>query len=197
MFPVDQNHIDSELNNGGYSSRDSELVNLRPSSGQTLLNAKQLQQQQQQSQTKSPAVTVDTKQQNHNTQSNSNAKKSVMLNLKSGAINSTVEEFTRFSDTFTTNRRRNRVWLIAIAIAIGCLCCFAFGLSFNYLFDTQPCDGKCSIFHDIIPIFFVVLQIVRNTFRTKAERINVWMAFVHMGFACLACVSAYDFVCFA
>lgn len=146
MFPVDQNHIDSELNNGGYSSLDSELKNLRPTSGQTFLNAKQLQQQQQQQQpqTKSPAVTVDTKQQNHITQPNSNAKKSVMLNLKSGAINSTVEEFgnfsTRFSDTFTT--RRNRVWLISIAIAIGCLCCFAFGLSFNHFFDTQSCDGK-------------------------------------------------------
>lgn len=158
MFPVDQNHIDSELNNGGYSSLDSELINLRPSSGQTLLNAKQLQQQQ--PQTKSPAVTVDTKQQNHNTQSNSNSKKSVMLNLKSGAINSTVEEFgnfsTRFSDTFTTNRRRNRIWLIAIAIAIGCLCCFAFGLSFNHLFDTQPCGGKCSNLHGIVSIFFLL-----------------------------------------
>lgn len=146
MFPVDQNHIDSEHNNGGYSSLDSELMNLRPSGGQTLLNANKLQQQQL---TKSPAVTVDTKQ-NHITQSNSNAKKSVMLNLKSGAINSTVEEFgnfsTRFSDTFTTNGRRNRIWLIAIAITIGCLCCFAFGLSFNHLFDTQPCGGKC-FFH--------------------------------------------------
>lgn len=146
MFPVDQNHIDSgELNNGCYSS---ELVNLRPSSGQTPLNVQKLQQQQQQQPqltSKSPAATVDTKQ-NHITQSNSNAKKSVMLNLKSGAINSTVEEFgnfsTRFSGTFTTNGQRNRVWLMAIAVTIVCLCCFVSGLSFNYLFDTHPCGGK-------------------------------------------------------
>lgn len=176
MFPVDQNHIDSELNNGGYSSRDSELMNLRPCSGQqTLLNANQLQQQQQ-SQTKSPAVTVDTKQPNHITQSNSNAKKSVMLNLKSGAINSTVEEFgnfsTRFSDTFTTNGRRNRVCLIAIAIAVGCLCCFVFGLSFNHLFDTQPCNGKCFLF--FMPLHFrSVVQIFRNTFQLNGwKRVN-------------------------
>lgn len=141
MFPVDQNHIDSELNNGGYSS---ELVNLRPGSGQTLLNPQQLQQHHQQL-IKSPAATVDAKQ-NHITQSNSNAKKSVMLNLKSGAINSTVEEFgnfsTRFSGTFTTNGRRNRLWLMGFAITVVCLCCFVFGLSFNHLFDTHSCGGE-------------------------------------------------------
>lgn len=141
MLSTDQNHIDSEFN-GGYSAIDSELINLRPSSGQTLLNAHQLQQQQLQ---KSPSATANAKQ-NNVVQSNSNAKKSVMLNFKSGAINSTVEEFgnfsTRFSDTFTQNGRRYRVWLAAVGITIACLCCFVFGLSFNHFFDTQPCGGK-------------------------------------------------------
>lgn len=143
MLSADQNHIDSEFN-GGFNAIDSELMNLRPNSGQTLLNAHQLQQQQQQQQ-KSPAATANAKQ-NNIVQSNANPKKSVMLNFKSGAINSTVEEFgnfsTRFSDTFTQNGRRYRVWLVAVGIVIACLCCFVFGLSFNYLFDTQPCGGK-------------------------------------------------------
>lgn len=141
MLSTDQNHIDSEFN-GGYSAIDSELINLRPNSGQTLLNAHELQQQQL---PKSPSATVNAKQ-NTIIQSNSNAKKSVMLNFKSGAINSTVEEFgnfsTRFSDTFTHNGRRYRVWVVSFCIAIACSCCFVFGLSFNYLFDTQPCGGK-------------------------------------------------------
>lgn len=141
MLSTDQNHIDSEFN-GGYSAIDSELMNLRPNSGQTLLNAHELQQQQL---PKSPSATVNAKQ-NTIIQSNTNAKKSVMLNFKSGAINSTVEEFgnfsTRFSDTFTHNGRRYRVWVVSFCIAIACSCCFVFGLSFNYLFDTQPCGGK-------------------------------------------------------
>lgn len=147
MLSIDQNHIDSEFNGGFSTIGDSELINLRPSSGQTLLNAHQLQAQQQQ-QTKSPSATVTTKQSTL-VQSNSNSKKSVMLNFKSGAINSTVEEFgnfsTRFSDTFTQNGRRYRSWLLAVGIAISCLCCFVFGLSFNYLFDMQPCGGKLFI----------------------------------------------------
>lgn len=140
MLSLDQNHIDSEFN-GGYSSiGDSELINLRPNSGQTLLNTHQIQQQP-----KSPTSTA-TKQNSTIVQSNSNSKKSVMLNFKSGAINSTVEEFgnfsTRFSDTFTQNGRRYRFWLITVLGIISCLCCFVFGLSFNYLFDTQACGGK-------------------------------------------------------
>lgn len=141
MLSTEPNHIDSEFN-GGYSAIDSELINLRPSSGQTLLNSHQSQQ-------KSPSATVTPKQ-NHLVQSsanaNANAKKSVMLNFKSGAINSTVEEFgnfsTRFSDTFTQNGQRYRLWLVVVGITLICLCCFVFGLSFNYLFDTQSCGGK-------------------------------------------------------
>lgn len=143
MLSIEQNHIDCEFN-GGYSAiGESELINLRPSSGQTLLNAHQIQQP-----TISPAATAPTKQNATLVQSNSNSKKSVMLNFKSGAINSTVEEFgnfsTRFSDTFTQNGRRYRFWpiLLAAGITLSCLCCFVFGLSFNYLFDTQPCGGK-------------------------------------------------------
>lgn len=165
MLSVDQNHIDSEFNGGFSTIGDSELIHLRPSSGQTLLNAHQLQAQQQQQQTKLPSATETTKTQQNSTvlQTNTNSKKSVMLNFKSGAINSTVEEFgnfsTRFSDTFTQNGRHYRTWLIAIGVAITCLCCFVFGLSFNYLFDTQSCGGKLDIF------------IVANIFR-KACRMN-------------------------
>lgn len=142
MLSTEQNHIDSEFN-GGYSAIDSELINLRPNSGQTLLNSHQSQSQQQ---PKSPAATATPKQ-NHHVQSSTNAKKSVMLNFKSGAINSTVEEFgnfsTRFSDTFTQNGHRHRLWLVVVGITLICLCCFVFGLSFNYLFDTQThCGGK-------------------------------------------------------
>lgn len=149
MLSTEQNHIDCE-SNGGLSKVDSELIILRPGSGKTLLNACQLQQsdqeqQQQQLLHKSPTATVNAKQVT-NTQ-NSDAKKSVMLNLKSGAINSTVEEFgsfsTRFSDTFTQNANRCRLWLLVVGISIGCLCFFVFGISFTYLFDKLSCDGKC------------------------------------------------------
>lgn len=152
MLSTEQNHIDSEFN-GGYSAIDSELINLRPNSGQTLLNSHQSQQQP-----KSPAATATPKQ-NHHVQSSTNAKKSVMLNFKSGAINSTVEEFgnfsTRFSDTFTQNGHRHRLWLVVVGITLICLCFFVFGLSFNYLFDTQThCGGKW-FFHSLSLCMFV------------------------------------------
>lgn len=178
MLSIDQNHIDSEFNGGFSTIADSELINLRPSSGQTLLNVQQLQiQQQQQQQIKSPSATVTSKAPNSTLlQSNSNSKKSVMLNFKSGAINSTVEEFgnfsTRFSDTFTQNGRRYRSWLLTIAIAISCLCCFVFGLSFNYLFDTQPCGGK--LFITTANLFF--FAIVRMNGRVSVSVLCVCIA---------------------
>lgn len=133
MLSTDQNHIDSEIN-GGCNPIDSELINLRPCMASTIINAHQLQHQ-------SPHLNIDsTKQQM------SNAKKSVMLNLKSGAINSTVEEFehysTRFSDTFTQTQRRCQLWFFIIGIALACLGGFVFGLSFTHLFDMRSCDGK-------------------------------------------------------
>lgn len=138
----EQNHIDSEFN-GGYSAIDAELISLRPNSGQTLLNAHQLQQQQ-----ATPASTVKSA---ATTKNNLNAKKSVMLNLKSGAINSTVEEFgnlsTRFSDTFTQNGGRCRLWLLIAALSILCLCFFVFGLSVMHLLDAHTCGGKVTLFY--------------------------------------------------
>lgn len=150
MLRTDQNHIDSEIN-GGCNPIDSETINHhRPGSAQPLLNAQQLQQQQQQDQR--------TKQVSAAQNSNSNPKKSVMLNLKSGAINSTVEEFehfsTRFSDTLTQNRRRYQLGILIIAIAFGCFGCFLFGLNFRYLFDTQGCtdsSGECSFLKIVFP----------------------------------------------
>lgn len=144
MLSIDsQNYIDTDFNGGFNAINDLELINLRPSSGKTLLNAHRIQQKQ-----SSPTATVTAKQNSTLVQSNSNSKKSVMLNLKSGAINSTVEEFgnfsTQFNDTFTQNRRHCRFWLLALCIVISCVCCFVFGLRFNYLFDTQPCGGKFS-----------------------------------------------------
>lgn len=145
MLSIDsQNYIDTDFNGGFNASNDLELINLRPSSGETLLNAHRIQRTQ-----SSPTTTVTAKQNSTLVQSNSKCKKSVMLNLKSGAINSTVEEFgnfsTQFNDTFTQNRRHYRFWLLAVGIVISCLCCFVFGLRFNYLFDTQPC-GKISFY---------------------------------------------------
>lgn len=136
----DQNHIDSEFN-GGYSAIDAELISLRPNSGQTLLNSHQLQPQP----TVTTTATVKNAATTATTKNNSSGKKSVMLNLKSGAINSTVEEFgnlsTRFSDTFTQNGNR-RLWLLAIAVSIICLCFFVFGLSVMHFLDAQTCGGK-------------------------------------------------------
>lgn len=184
MLSIDQNHIDSEFNGGFSTIGDSELINLRPSSGQTLLNAHQLQTQQQQ-QTKSPSATVTTKTQNSTLpQSNSNRdKKSVMLNFKSGGkINSTVEEFgnfsTRFSDTFTQNGHRYRSWLLAIGITISCLCCFVFGLSFNYLFDTQPCGGKLVYF-----MIFITVNISASLLEwmSEIECVYIYICFCEYG----------------
>lgn len=149
LATADQNHIDCEIN-GGCNQTDSELLNHRPTISQTLtLNAQQLQQQPS-SQTVKQVVTQ-----------NLNTKKSVMLNLKSGAINSTVEEFehfsTRFSDTFTQNRRRCQLWLLVIGIAFGCLSCFIFGLSFTHLFDARACDGESDSFQFLYLFIFLVI----------------------------------------
>lgn len=138
MFSTEQNHMDSEIN-GGCNPIDSDLLNHKPNISQSMTTPSNQQ----------PLITIENSKR-ISVSPNSNAKKSVMLNLKSGAINSTVEDFehisTRFSDTFTRNKRRCRLWSLAIGIVFGCLICFAFGLTFNQLFDTRPCDdGELSM----------------------------------------------------
>lgn len=136
MINTEQNYVDSEIN-GGCNPIDTDLLNHKPNISQSLKTPSNQQ----------PLITIEnSKRISVSPNSNTNAKKSVMLNLKSGAINSTVEEFehlsTRFNDTFTRNKRRCRLWSVAIIIVFGGLICFAFGLSFNQLFDTRPCDGE-------------------------------------------------------
>lgn len=87
---------------------------------------------------------------------NNKKKKSILLNLKSGRINSVAlpEEFVdfsrRFSNSTTSVRRR---WIICLAA--GALVFFILGLLFANLFKNKPCDeGK-----------FKVLAVVTRTFK--------------------------------
>lgn len=89
-----------------------------------------LQQQQQQPQL-----------QNHT--QNSNRKKSVMLNLKSGAINSvTFEVFGNYSTRFAGGTQRRRKCLLIGGIVLGCLCFFAFGVVISKMFEAKTCKCK-------------------------------------------------------
>lgn len=79
--------------------------------------------------------------QNHT--KNSKRKKSVMLNLKSGAINSvTFEVLGNYSTRFAGNTQRRRKCLQIGGIALGCLCFFALGIAVSKLFDAETCKCK-------------------------------------------------------
>lgn len=101
-------------------------------------------QQQQQPQSRQP--------QNHT--KNAKRKKSVMLNLKSGAINSvTFEVFGNYSTRFAGDTQRRRKCLLIGGIVLSCLCFFAFGIAVSKLFEAETCKckshslGRSTFFH--------------------------------------------------
>lgn len=92
-----------------------------------------------------PPSSQPQQQQNHT--QNSKRKKSVMLNLKSGAINSvTFEAFGNYSTRFTGSKQRRRKCLLIGGISLGGLCFFAFGIAISKLFEAETC--KCKWVHN-------------------------------------------------
>lgn len=174
MLAVDQTNFDCEYN-GGFNAIEPERIHLH-TSVKCAMPTKQQQLDQQQQPSNSdhhqlqqlhqqqqhliePVSTIDTAHQQHQHQHQdyrANNKKSVMLNLKSGTINSTVEEFgsslsTRFGDTFTRSGRRCRWWLLIIGIFVGAVCCIVTGAAVTHLFGTRSCDCKLSVFIIFFP----------------------------------------------
>lgn len=78
---------------------------------------------------------------------NNTKKKSVLLNLKSGRINSVAlpEEFVDFSRRFSNSTASvRRRWIICLVT--GALVFFILGLLFANLFESKPCDdGKFKV----------------------------------------------------
>lgn len=127
MLSSDINHIDSEYN--GYNKVSASRNNAAELNNLPLTDSQKQQQQ--------------TSSQNHATKYSTNSKKSVMLNLKSGAINSvTLDEFGNYSTRFSDTHKRQRKWLIIAGIVFGCFCFFVCGLTISYLLDTRTCDRK-------------------------------------------------------
>lgn len=125
--------------NGGLNAIDTERIHLQSSVSRAMPTIQQMDQQQQPTnhQHGKQIATIDT--------AHGASKKSVILNLKSGTINSTVEEFgslsTRLDDTFTRSSSRCRWWIL-ILIFVGGVCCVVIGAAVTHLFGTRSCDGK-------------------------------------------------------
>lgn len=90
---------------------------------------------------------IQPQQQPQQPQNHTKRKKSILLNLKSGAINSvTFDVFgnysTRFAGDTHGNIRRRRNCLLIGGIVLSCLCFFAFGIAISKLFDAASCQCK-------------------------------------------------------
>lgn len=76
-----------------------------------------------------------------NNNNNAKKKKSILLNLKSGRINSVAipEEFVGFSRRFSNSTASvRRRWIICLVA--GALIFFILGLIFGSSFESKPCD---------------------------------------------------------
>lgn len=162
MLAEDQTSFDCEYN-GGLNAIDSERIHLQTSVNRAVMTSKQqLDQHRHQQQSRVPrqqqqqqhdehdaeqVSTIDTAQQPSPCCAAANHKKSVMLNLKSGAINSTVEELGSLSTRFGGPHKRNACWLkrwhlSIVGILFVGLCCFVAGAVVMRLSGARYCDGE-------------------------------------------------------
>lgn len=68
-----------------------------------------------------------------------------MLNLKSGAVNSAIEEFGHFSTHFggtKPSQERKQRYLLVCSISFGCFCFFIFGLVLSHWLGGRTCESK-------------------------------------------------------